>query len=119
MKKSHTYLSFILGLIISFPILFQSFHALEHHILVDDFEVHHCDSHNETESTSHNNHNSVEAELELCPICEYQIVYFFNEKQELVEQRFDFIIDFKTLILESPVVEYKDYKNKLRGPPII
>jgi len=107
-------------MILSFPIIFQSFHAIEHHILEDNYHAS-CCSHQEKESNNHDkkDYSFVDTELELCPICEYQIVYFLDEKIGLAEQKFAFAKDNKTPILEHPDIEYRDCKNKLRGPPLV
>lgn len=117
MKKTQKYLSFILGLIISFPILFQSFHAFEHHILADN--IHCCDHHENDEKSNTDIDLIVDAELDLCPILEYQIVYFLSNKQVLPEQNFVLIHELKTPILKHPLIEHRDCKNKLRGPPLV
>lgn len=118
MKKLQPYLRLFLGLIISFPILFQSYHAIDHHILEDDI---HCCSihHNELTAPETNSNALFDSTEDLCPILEYQLVYFLSAKQNLPEQSFVFDHDFKTPILEHPVVDYRDCKNKLRGPPIV
>ena len=120
MKKSRTYLSFILGLIIVFPIIFQSFHAVEHHVLEDDFHVVCCE-HNEEhqQSNKYETTPSYNIEVELCPICEYQIVYFLDNKPILPEQEYAFLHDLKTPILNHPIVQFRGCKNKLRGPPFV
>jgi len=116
-KKTQTYLSIILGLIISFPILFQSFHAFEHHILVDN--IHCCEHHQNDVKSNSDNDLTVDSELILCPILEYQIVYFLSDRQVLPVQNFVLIHELKTPILEHPLIEYRDCKNKLRGPPLV
>lgn len=119
MKRSQTYLGFILGLIISFPIIFQSFHAIEHHILENNYQVG-CCAHNEEVDLSNTSASSAifDTKIDLCPICEYQIVYFLSEKQILPEQELVFLQLLKTPILNQFVVQFRDCKNKLRGPPI-
>jgi hypothetical protein len=118
-KKSRAYLSFILGLIISFPIIFQSFHAIEHHILEDNYQVQCCAHHENTQQSGPTEQAAIlDTEIDLCPICEYQIVYFLNEAQIIPQQDFVFLHELKTPILNQPVVPFRDCKNKLRGPPI-
>jgi hypothetical protein len=108
-----------LGLIISFPIIFQSFHAIEHHILEDNYQVQCCAHHEDAQASDTSEATaSFDAQIDLCPICEYQIVYFLDEKQILPEQEFIFLHDLKTPILQQPVVQFRDCKNKLRGPPV-
>lgn len=111
-------MSFILGLILSFPIIFQSLHAIEHHILIDDISC--CSLHKE-EPVDHQNKTlpNIDSEEEFCPILEYQLIYFLNAKQVLPEQTFVFVYNYKTPILGHPVVEYRDCKNRLRGPPVV
>ncbi len=119
MKKSNAYLSFILGLIISFPIIFQSFHAIEHHILEDNYQLSCCTHHEETQQPNNNEPTTkLNTEIDLCPICEYQIVYFLDESPIIPHQDFVFLHELKTPILVPPVVLFRDCKNKLRGPPL-
>jgi hypothetical protein len=115
MKKSHKYLSFVLGLIISFPILFQSFHAIDHHILVDDISC--CLHQDAAQSDSYN--LIFDGEIDLCPILEYQIVYFLSGSQVLPEHKITLVDDLKTTIFGHPIVKLGNSEILLRGPPLV
>lgn len=114
---SRIFLSVVLGLILSFPIIFQSIHAFEHHILVDNINC--CSHHDDVQNKDFSNNYVFDNEVELCPILEYQIVYFLNDIPVLTEHNFLFIHDLKTPILAYHLIKYRDYKEPLRGPPLV
>lgn len=108
-------MSIILGLIISFPILFQSFHAFEHHILID--HIHCCEHHEDDENS--NNDLTFGSELDLCPVLEYQMVYFLSEKTDLPETDIILLDEQKSTILHQDIDEFYLGNNFQRGPPLV
>mgnify|MGYP001186355274 CR=1 FL=1 len=117
MKKLAGIGAIVLGLIFAFPILFQSVHAFKHHILAHHHEVSCCSIHHHETETTENHQQAIDETLELCPICEYQIVSFPTPQPVQVVAKFQFIDTRNYFHYSQPFAHDVSQITSLRGPP--
>jgi hypothetical protein len=115
MKKRVLIVHTILGLVVLFAILFQSFHAMSH--LEKQFIAKHCNhkyNHKKTE-INHAHHG-----FEHCFTCEFTFSSSLEIKTSLISLKYNSLY-FKPSFLNTSesILFYTGSSFSLRGPPIV
>ena len=115
MKKRVLIVNTILGLIVLFSILFQSFHAMSH--LEKQFVAKHC-SHKYNHSKTEINH--AHHDFDHCFTCEFTFSSSLEIETTIIALKYNSLFYNPSFLNTSEgIVFYSGSSFSLRGPPIV